>query len=105
VLEVFIEVFGLCWLATHHVSSSGWWGLAATLSFTILLTILSVLHRRKFDGLTGRQVLTVCLIAPLELAIFKPLNIWWRLLGSVAYFKGDRSWEAIPRALEAQSQS
>jgi cellulose synthase/poly-beta-1,6-N-acetylglucosamine synthase-like glycosyltransferase len=105
VLEVFIEVFGLCWLATHHVSSSGWWGLAGTLSFTISLTILSVLHRRKFDGLAGRQVLTVCLIAPLELAIFKPLNIWWRLLGSVAYFKGDRSWEAIPRALEAQSQS
>jgi hypothetical protein len=36
--------------------------------------------------------------AALEVFPFRFLHVFWRLCGQINYFRGDRRWQAIPRA-------
>lgn len=68
-------------------------------TLTVLLSVLSILQSEgRYPRYTARDKSRLVFQTVLEIFPFRFLHIFWRLRGQINYFRGDRRWDAIPRA-------
>jgi cellulose synthase/poly-beta-1,6-N-acetylglucosamine synthase-like glycosyltransferase len=73
--------------------------IGAGYALTIVLSVLSILHSEGCDArYSASDKMKLTFQAALEVFPFRFLHVFWRLCGQINYFRGDRRWQAIPRA-------
>jgi len=75
------------------------WVIAAGYVFTVVISVAAILEsEERYPRYSRQDKRKLILQAVLEIFPFRFLHTYWRLRGQVDYFRGDRSWRAIPRA-------
>ncbi len=75
------------------------WIIGGGYALTVILSMASILESEgRYPRFSREDKRKLVLQTILEIFPFRFLHTYWRLRGQVDYFRGDRRWQAIPRA-------